>query len=413
MSTSKLSPSLQALAEIEKLVLNQESIFYSRGIVERLIADEVVKTQDKFGVPEAYIESKLIVTSVRKNLVAKFPHLDEQLNMLPLLDKDHWDEEHLLKSAMVEYRNHKPFEYTNGLSSGLHTGRFMEEIAYIDAIINEKPRHTEMNYGRRLSNLLRRQEENQTQAAKDKFKRGDYVQKAADGKGYTLTETFLYSMTDVVCIGLDIRIKNAGDNCFELSVEGKVLTWYDTLREAIMSAEDRLKRNEASVITDVFSKARKGLPWGEDANHRGFTKSTFEVLIGAKDLVIPGEVAFSVVSGGWKEFEVVEEGLELDNPKCAVGISYEQAEAFCKHLRSSLSNSKEVSKLQRRVADMRAALAQTEADLAKAQADSLAISQVNTLYEDNNFLITNGVYSKLTRGIMNMDGTVERFDGEY
>ena len=402
MSTSKLSPSLQALAEIEKLVLNQESIFHSRGIVERLIADEVVKTQDKFGVPEAYIESKLIVNSIRKNLVAKFPHLDVQLNMLPLLDKDHWDEEHLLKSAVVEYRKQKPFEYTNGLSSGLHTGRFMEEIAYIDAIINEKPRHTEMNYGRRLSNLLRRQEENQTQAAKDKFKRGDYVQKAADGKGYTLTETFLYSMTDVVCIGLDIRIKNAGDNCFELSVEGEVLTWYDTLREAIMSAEDRLKRNEASVITDVFSKARKGLPWGEVANHRGFTKSTFEVLIGAKDLVIPGEVAFSVVSGGWNDFEVVEEGLELDNPKCAVGISYEQAEAFCKHLRHSLSNSKEVSKLQRRVADMRAALAQTEADLAKAQADSLAISQVDTLYEDNN-----------TRGIVNMDGTIERFEGEY
>jgi hypothetical protein len=402
MSTSKLSPSLQALAEIEKLVLNQESIFHSRGIVERLIADEVVKTQDKFGVPEAYIESKLIVNSIRKNLVAKFPHLDVQLNMLPLLDKDHWDEEHLLKSAVVEYRKQKPFEYTNGLSSGLHTGRFMEEIAYIDAIINEKPRHTEMNYGRRLSNLLRRQEENQTQAAKDKFKRGDYVQKAADGKGYTLTETFLYSMTDVVCIGLDIRIKNAGDNCFELSVEGEVLTWYDTLREAIMSAEDRLKRNEASVITDVFSKARKGLPWGEVANHRGFTKSTFEVLIGAKDLVIPGEVAFSVVSGGWNDFEVVEEGLELDNPKCAVGISYGQAEAFCKHLRRSLSNSKEVSKLQRRVADMRAALAQTEADLAKAQADSLAISQVDTLYEDNN-----------TRGIVNMDGTIERFEGEY
>ena len=402
MSTSKLSPSLQALAEIEKLVLNQESIFHSRGIVERLIADEVVKTQDKFGVPEAYIESKLIVNSIRKNLVAKFPHLDVQLNMLPLLDKDHWDEEHLLKSAVVEYRKQKPFEYTNGLSSGLHTGRFMEEIAYIDAIINEKPRHTEMNYGRRLSNLLRRQEENQTQAAKDKFKRGDYVQKAADGKGYTLTETFLYSMTDVVCIGLDIRIKNAGDNCFELSVEGEVLTWYDTLREAIMSAEDRLKRNEASVITDVFSKARKGLPWGEVANHRGFTKSTFEVLIGAKDLVIPGEVAFSVVSGGWNDFEVVEEGLELDNPKCAVGISYGQAEAFCKHLRRSLSNSKEVSKLQRRVADMRAALAQTEADLAKAQADSLAISQVDTLYEDNN-----------TRGIVHMDGTIERFEGEY
>lgn len=359
MSKSKFTPQ-EALAQIEsKLLGDNES---RESIVLSVLRQEVEKTKDQFGVPKLWVDFREYRVAVKLALIAEFPNIVELMDSLPVLDKDDWDEDGPLKLAVRDYRLENP-------SQLWYKSKFMAELSRIDYVLNHELKHTS-RYLANVDRSLRDIEEDMRDEAKANFKRSEYLNRISAGS-YEVKESFMDTLDSVVLNGVIVRLKKDDDNVWALSIDGKVLTWYDTLRDAVMCLEERLAMNEKRCIEEAFNAIKKGESEGPAVTSRGFSRGEFEILLEVKGLSKPDVSKFHVVKGGWKVYDVVEASeaeshasdIEVETVTSGDGLSYSDAEALSNHLRDARRNASAISFQQSRVSELVASLDEAEQKL--------------------------------------------------
>jgi len=359
MSKSKFTPQ-EALAQIEsKLLGDNES---RQSIVLSVLKQEVEKTKDRFGVPKLWKDFREYRVAVKLSLIAEFPNIVELMDSLPLLNDSDWSTDAPLKLAVREYREANP-------SRVWYKSAFLAELSRIDYVLNHELKHTS-KYLANVDRSLREIEEDMQDEAKSNFKRSEYLKRISAGN-YEVKESFMDTLDSVVINGVIVNLKKDDDNVWALSIDGTVLTWYDTLRDAVMSLEERLAINEKRCIEEAFSAIKQGKSEGEAVTSRGFSRGEFEILLEVKGLSKPDVSKFHVIKGGWKVYDVVEAGeaqshasdVEMEKVTSGDGLSYSDAEALCNHLRNAKSNASAISFQQNRVSELVASLDEAEAKL--------------------------------------------------
>lgn len=359
MSNSKFTPQ-EALAQIEsKLLGDNES---RESIVLSVLKQEVEKTKDRFGVPNVWKDFREYRVAVKLSLIAEFPNIVELMESLPLLNDSNWDTDAPLKLAVREYREANP-------SRVWYKSAFLAELSRIDYVLNHEMKHTS-KYLANIDRSLREIEEDMQDEAKFNFKRSEYLKRLSDGS-YEVKQSFMDTLDSVVINGVIVNLKKDDDNVWALTIDGKILTWYDTLRDAVMSLEERLAINEKRCIEEAFNAIKQGKSEGEAVTSRGFSRGEFEILLELKGLSKPDVSKFHVVKGGWKVYDVVEASeaesdasdIEIEIVTSGDGLSYSDAEALSSHLRNARSNASAISFQQSRVSELVASLDEAEEKL--------------------------------------------------